>query len=161
MSQPRLRASQSVSHTYVLSAKQSSRTLNFNIFCLTRPGIEPPTSRMPVECSTTTLPGRGLFGDIPAGKLLLSAAMLFIGFWVQQGAMGSGNNENENMYLEVKDFPGTLSIVPTSTYNYILLAVLPGPITGSYQTVARHGQGQGPYACTRWASRVLCKVLIP
>ncbi len=35
--------------TRVLSAKQSSRTSNFNVLCLTRPGIEPPTSRMPGE----------------------------------------------------------------------------------------------------------------
>ncbi len=33
----------------MLSAKQSSRTSNFNVFCSTRPGIEPPTSRMPGE----------------------------------------------------------------------------------------------------------------
>ncbi len=32
---------------------------NFNVFCLTRPGIEPPTSRMPGERSTATLSGRG------------------------------------------------------------------------------------------------------
>ncbi len=31
----------------------------FNVFCLMEPGIEPPTSRMPGERSTTTLPGRG------------------------------------------------------------------------------------------------------
>ncbi len=65
MSQPRplfwLRAGQTVSNSFVLSAKQSSRTSNFNVFWLTRPGIEPPTSRMPGERSTTTLPGRGCF----------------------------------------------------------------------------------------------------
>ncbi len=64
MSQPRplfwLRAGQMVSISFVLSAKQSSRTSNFNVFCLTRPGIEPPTSSMPGERSTTTLPGRGV-----------------------------------------------------------------------------------------------------
>ncbi len=43
----------------MLSAKQSSRTSNFNVFCLTRPGIEPPTSRMPGERSTATVPGPG------------------------------------------------------------------------------------------------------
>ncbi len=63
MFQPRplfwLRASQTVSNSVVLSAKQSSRTSNFNVFCLTRLGIEPPTSRMPD--STTTLPSRGIF----------------------------------------------------------------------------------------------------
>ncbi len=46
MSQPRplfwLRATQTVSNSFVLSAKQSSRTSNLNVFCLTRPGIEPP-----------------------------------------------------------------------------------------------------------------------
>ncbi len=36
--------------------RPGSRTSNFNVFCLTRPGIEPPTSRMPGKCSTTTLP---------------------------------------------------------------------------------------------------------
>ncbi len=64
MSQPRpwfwLRAGQTVSNSFVLSAKQSSRTSNLNVFCLTRPGIEPPTSRMSGERSTTTLPGRGV-----------------------------------------------------------------------------------------------------
>ena len=35
---------QLVSNTYVLSAKQSSRTSNFNVFGFTRPGIEPSTS---------------------------------------------------------------------------------------------------------------------
>ncbi len=57
----RSRGSQPVSNSYVLSAKQSSRTSNFNVCCLTRPGIEPPTSQthMPGECSTTTLPGHG------------------------------------------------------------------------------------------------------
>ncbi len=39
------------------SAKQSSRTSNFNVFCLTCPGIKQPTSRMPGKRrSTTTLP---------------------------------------------------------------------------------------------------------
>ncbi len=42
-----LRAGQTISNSFVLSAKQSSRTSNFNVFCLTRAGIEPPTSRMP------------------------------------------------------------------------------------------------------------------
>ncbi len=46
--------------SFVLSAKQSSRTSNFNVFCLMWPGIEPPTSRVPGERSTTTLPGRGM-----------------------------------------------------------------------------------------------------
>ncbi len=34
-------------------------TLNFNVFHLTRPGIEPSSSRRPGERATTTLPGRG------------------------------------------------------------------------------------------------------
>ena len=53
-----LRAGQSVSNSFMLSVMQSSRTYNFNVFCLTRSGIEPPTSRMPGGCLTTTLPGR-------------------------------------------------------------------------------------------------------
>ncbi len=52
-------AGQSVSNSFMLSAKQSSRTSNFNVVCLTWPRIEPPTSCMPGEHSTTTLPGRG------------------------------------------------------------------------------------------------------
>ena len=60
VTQPRpsswLRLSQSVSNSYVLSAKQSRRNSNYNIFCVTRPGIEPQTSRMPDEGSTTTFP---------------------------------------------------------------------------------------------------------
>ncbi len=48
-----------VSNSFMLSAKQSSTTSNFNVFCLSRPGIEPPTSRTTGERSTTTLPGRG------------------------------------------------------------------------------------------------------
>ncbi len=40
-------------NSFMLSAKQISRTSNFNVFCLTRPGIEPSTSRMPGERSTT------------------------------------------------------------------------------------------------------------
>ncbi len=40
---------------YVLSAKQSRRTSNFNVFCS---GIDPPTFCMPGEHSTTSLAGR-------------------------------------------------------------------------------------------------------
>ncbi len=47
-----------VSNSFVLSAKQSSKTSNFKVFFYAA-GIEPPTSRMPAERSTTTLPGRG------------------------------------------------------------------------------------------------------
>ncbi len=50
-------ASQSL--TLMLSAKQSSRASNFNVFCSMQLGIEPPTTSMPGERSTTTLPGRG------------------------------------------------------------------------------------------------------
>ncbi len=53
MYQPRplslLRAGQSASNSFILIARQSSRTSNFNVFCFARPGIEPPTSRMPGE----------------------------------------------------------------------------------------------------------------
>ncbi len=47
--------SEPASNSFVLSVKQSSRTSNCNFFCLTRPGIEPPSCRMPGERSTTTL----------------------------------------------------------------------------------------------------------
>ncbi len=55
MSQPRplfwLRAGQTVSNSFVLSAKQSSRTSNFNVFCLTWPGIEPcQANAQPLHC---------------------------------------------------------------------------------------------------------------
>ena len=64
MSQPKLlswlQASQSVANSFMLSAKQSSRTSNFNVFCLTWPRIEPPTSCMPGERSTTTLPSHSM-----------------------------------------------------------------------------------------------------
>ncbi len=53
-------ARQSVSNSCVLSAKQSSRTSNFNVFCLKRPVIGPPTSLMSGERATPTLPGCGL-----------------------------------------------------------------------------------------------------
>ncbi len=43
-----------------LLCRALSRASNFNVFCLTRPGIEPTTSRMQGERSTTTLTGRGL-----------------------------------------------------------------------------------------------------
>ena len=55
-------ASRSLNNSYVLSTKQSSRTSNLNIFFffgLTWSWIEPPTSRMPGKCWTTTLPGHG------------------------------------------------------------------------------------------------------
>ncbi len=55
-----LQTDQSVSNPYVLSAQQSSGGSGFNVFYLTQPVIEPepPISRMSVECSSTTLPGR-------------------------------------------------------------------------------------------------------
>ncbi len=64
MSQPKplfwLQAGQTVCNYFVLSAKQSTRTSNFNVSCLTQLRIEPPTSRMPGERSTTTLPRRSV-----------------------------------------------------------------------------------------------------
>ncbi len=50
---------------FALIAKQISRTSNFNVCCLTRPGIEPPTSRIPGERSTTTLPRCGTLHTFP------------------------------------------------------------------------------------------------
>ncbi len=55
-------SSQWVSNSFMLSSKQRSRTSNFNVLYLMQPGIERPTSRMPGEPSTTTLPGRGTWG---------------------------------------------------------------------------------------------------
>ena len=42
--------------SYVLSTKQSSKTSNFNVFCLTQLEIKLPSSRMPGKSSGTTLP---------------------------------------------------------------------------------------------------------
>ncbi len=53
-----LQAYRPVSNSYVLSAKQQrSRTSNFNVFCLTRPGIE----LLQLSPATTALPGCGNF----------------------------------------------------------------------------------------------------
>ncbi len=56
MSQPRplswLRAGQSVSNPFMLSAKQSSRTSTFNVFCLTRPG----SNHQPPACQANAQP---------------------------------------------------------------------------------------------------------
>ncbi len=48
-------------NSFVLSAKQSRRTSNFNVFCLTRPGIEPLTSRMRTLNHYTTRPRFNLY----------------------------------------------------------------------------------------------------